>query len=388
MQVIPYGRQYIDAADVSAVVDVLHSDWLTQGPSIREFETAVAEYCGAKFAVAVSNATAALHLACRALSLGEGDALWTSPNTFVASANCARYCGAEVDFVDIDAATLNMDVGLLEEKLVEARRNGCLPKVVIPVHFGGQPCDMARLAQLSDEYGFDVVEDASHAIGSRYKGSITGACRYSAISVFSFHPVKVMTTGEGGMLLTNNRELFERLVLLRTHGITREPVQMEYEPDGPWYYEQVELGFNYRMTDLQAALGRSQLEKLDMFVSRRRELAARYRDLMKTFPVGFQEQPTDIESAFHLFPIRVDSSPSGADRATVFQRLREAGIAVNVHYIPVHTQPYYRKLGFAPGQFPVSEHYYSQALSLPMYYGLSDEEQNYVVDSLQHALGA
>ena len=386
MQLIPYGRQHIDEADIAAVVEVLRSDWLTQGPAIERFERAVAEYCGVRHAVAVSNATAALHLACRALTLGAGDLLWTSPNTFVASANSARYCGADVDFVDIDGATLNMSPATLAHKLHAASLSGRLPKVVMPVHFAGQPCEMQSIAELADEYGFDVIEDASHAIGARYRGHPTGACLHSAISVFSFHPVKIMTTAEGGMLLTNRDDLHEKLMLLRTHGITRDSGRMRRPPDGPWYYEQIDLGYNYRMTDLQAALGVSQLAKLERFIARRRELAARYRALMHDLPIGFQGDADGTDSAFHLFPIRVDKARTGVDRATVYNRMRDAGIGVNVHYIPVHTQPYYESLGFHRGQFPEAERYYDQAISLPLYYGLSDPDQDRVVDSVRKAL--
>lgn len=386
MQLIPYGRQHIDETDIAAVVEVLRSDWLTQGPAISRFESAVAQYCGVRHAVAVSSATAALHLACRALMLGPGDLLWTSPNTFVASANCARYCGADVDFVDIDGTTLNMSLAALANKLRASRTSGRLPNVVIPVHFGGQPCEMQPIAELASEYGFDVIEDASHAVGARYQGYPTGACRHSAISVFSFHPVKIMTTGEGGMLLTNRDDLHEKLKLLQTHGITRDCRRMQRPSEGPWYYEQVDLGYNYRMTDLQAALGASQLARLDRFLARRRELAARYRALLRDLPIGIQGDADGTQSAFHLFPIRVDKARTGVDRATVFDRMRDAGIGVNVHYIPVHTQPYYEALGFHRGQFPEAELYYDQAISLPLHYGLSDGEQDRVVDALRKAL--
>lgn len=386
MRFIPYGRQDIDEADVAAVVDVLRSDWLTQGPAIPRFEKALADYCGAAHGIAVSNATAALHIACRALGLGPGDLLWTSPNTFVASANCARYCGADVDFVDIDATTLNMSPVALEEKLHAAEADGRLPKIVVPVHFGGQPCEMARIAELAEKFGFAVIEDASHAIGASYRDYRTGACRHSAITVFSFHPVKIMTTGEGGMLLTNRDDLAAKLALLRTHGITREAGLMEGDSDGSWYYEQVDLGYNYRITDLQAALGHSQLARLDVFLARRTELVARYRELLGDLPVGFQENAPGTSSAYHLFPVRIDRSRTNVDRATVFNRLRAAGIGVNVHYIPVHTQPYYRDLGFRRGQFPQAERYYDEAISLPLFYSLSDADQDYVAGELRAAL--
>lgn len=386
MRLIPYGRQHIDKADIAAVVEALQSDWLTQGPAIARFERAVADRCGARHAVAVSNATAALHLACLALGLGRGDSLWTSPNTFVASANCALYCGATVDFVDIDPGTLNLSPLALEEKLHSSSAAGTLPKVLVPVHFGGQPCEMERISTLATAYGCGVIEDASHAIGARYRGKPTGCCEYSDITVFSFHPVKIMTTGEGGMLLTNRDDLYEKLMLLRTHGITRDAGKMTRAPEGYWYYEQTELGFNYRITDLQAALGFSQLARLDDFLDRRRQLVARYRDLLQDLPVGVQENAESTQSAFHLFPIRIDAERAGVDRATVFGRLRDRGIGVNVHYIPVHTQPYYAARGFRRGQFPQAELYYAQAISLPLYFGLSDDDQNRIVKALRESI--
>lgn len=383
---IPYARQDICEADVQAVVDVLNSDWLTQGPAIEAFERAVAEYCGAKYAVAVCNATAALHLSALAANLGPGDWLWTSPNTFVASANCARYCGAEVDFVDIDPRTYNLSVTALAEKLEQARKSGKLPKVVVPVHFAGQPCDLEGIAALSREYGFAVVEDASHAIGGRYQGLPVGACQHSDMTVFSFHPVKILTTGEGGMVLTNREDLYQKLVLLRSHGITRDAAMMQGEPDGPWYYEQLALGFNYRMTDIQAALGISQMRRLDEFVGRRRLLAQRYDELLADLPLTLPWQHPDGLSAFHLYVIRVASASGGKDRRRVFDELRSAGIGVNVHYIPVHLQPYYRQLGFADGYCPEAEHYYREAITLPLYYGLGEGPQERVVAVLKDIL--
>lgn len=385
MSVIPYGRQSIDDGDIAAVVEALRSDWLTQGPTIARFEKLIADYCGVRYAVAVSNATSALHLACRALGLGPGDEAWTSPNTFVASANCALYCGADVDFVDIDSSTLNMSVDALEEKLGRAARK---PKVIVPVHFGGQPCDMNRIAELSESYGFSVLEDASHAIGASYQGIPVGACQHSAITVFSFHPVKIMTTGEGGMLLTNSDDLYQKLMLLRSHGITRDASRMMRRSEGAWYYEQIDLGFNYRITDLQAALGISQLARLDDFVARRHELAKRYRDILQGLPVGLQEPILGAESAHHLFPIRIDAARTGVDRASVFTHLQAAGVGVNVHYIPVHTQPWYESRGFYRGQFPEAERYYDEAISLPLYFGLTEPQQDYVCSELRRALQA
>ena len=386
MQVIPYGRQDIDQADLQAVLDVLQPDWLTQGPAITRFEELVAGYCGASHALAVSNATAALHLACRALGLGPGDRLWTSPNTFVASANCALYCEAEVDFVDTDPRTYNMSVSALEAKLEQAEKTGRLPKIVVPVHFAGQSCDMAAIKTLADRYGFAIVEDASHAVGARYLDTMVGSCRYSDITVFSFHPVKIITTGEGGLLLTNRQDLADRLALLRSHGITRDPATMTTPSEGPWYYQQVDLGYNYRMTDIQAALGASQMRRLDTFIARRRELAQRYDALLADLPVIRPWQSPDGASAYHLYPIRIDAERTSKGRREVFEALRASGIGVNVHYIPVHTQPYYQELGFRPGDFPEAERYYEGAISLPMYATLSNADQDRVVAALAEAL--
>jgi UDP-4-amino-4,6-dideoxy-N-acetyl-beta-L-altrosamine transaminase len=383
---IPYGRQNISQPDIDAVVAVLRSDWLTQGPAIERFEQAVTDYCGAAQAVAVNSATSALHLACLALGLGPGDRLWTSPNTFVASANCALYCGARVDFVDIDPRTYNLSVDALRDKLERAERAGRLPKVVIPVHFAGQPCDMAAIHALAREYGFRVIEDASHAIGGRYLGEPVGNGRYSDITVFSFHPVKIITTGEGGMALTQDPELAETMRRLRTHGITRDPARMVGEVQGPWYYQQIELGFNYRMTDIQAALGYSQLQRLEEFVARRHELADRYDALLAGLPVITPWRDPEAWSAFHLYVIRLDERRMGQSRRAVFEALRQKGIGVNVHYIPVHTQPYYRALGFAEGDYPEAERYYREAISLPLYPGLAEAEQDQVVAALRETL--
>lgn len=377
--VIPYGRQTISEQDIQAVVDVLRSDWLTQGPAVERFERAVADYCGAKYAVAVNSATSALHIACLAAGLGRGDILWTTPNTFVASANCGLYCGASVDFVDIDPLTYNMSADSLEVKLRKARKTGRLPKVVIPVHFAGQPCDMKRIAELSSEYGFTVIEDASHAIGGRYRDEPVGNCRYSDMTVFSFHPVKIITTAEGGAVTTNHAHLQEHLLRLRSHGITRDPSIMEGESHGPWYYQQVELGFNYRMTDIQAALGASQLTHLDEFVAKRHLLAQRYDRLLAGLPLVLPWRHHDAYSAFHLYPVRVNSK----DRGYLFDCLRKAGICVNVHYIPVHTQPCYRRLGFFEGMFPEAERYYTEALTLPLFPSMTEEQQDRVVATIR-----
>lgn len=383
---IPYGRQSISESDIQAVVDVLNSDWLTQGPSIAQFEKAVAEYCGATYAVAVNSATSALHIACLAAGLGSGDILWTSPNTFVASANCGLYCGSNVDFVDIDPHSYNMSVSELEKKLNCCSEKGVFPKVVIPVHFSGQSCEMDKISELSRQFGFTLIEDASHAIGGKYKGSPVGGCRYSDMTVFSFHPVKIITTGEGGMVLTNRLDLYERLVRLRSHGITRDAELMTGKTDGPWYYEQIELGFNYRITDMQASLGVSQMKRLDEFVTRRHELARRYDEALSDLPLVLPFQHPDTYSAFHLYVIRLQLYRLKLTHRQVFEALRAKGVLVNLHYIPVHTQPYYMNLGFSKGDFPVAEKYYSEAISIPLFFTLSAEDQDRVVNALYEAL--
>ena len=384
---IPYGRQDLNQDDIDAVIEVLRSDFLTQGPKIPEFERVVAEYTGATHGVAVNSATSALHIACMALDVGSGDQVWTSPNTFVASANCARYCGADVDFVDIDPKTWNLCPHKLGEKLEAAEKNGRLPKVVIPVHLCGQSCDMAAIHELGEKYGFRIIEDASHAIGGRYRDEPVGNCRYSDIAVFSFHPVKIITTAEGGMAMTNSSELAERMQRLRTHGITRDPDVMRNTPPGPWYYEQLELGYNYRMTDIHAALGISQMKRLDEFVQRRNELAARYDELLAELPVQRPELIDDARSSWHLYPVRVQTDKISRSHREVFESLREQGIGVNLHYMPVHLQPYYRDLGFGEGQFPEAEAYGKQAISLPMFPMMSDGQQDTVVEALGRALG-
>ena len=385
-QTIPYGRQDVTDADFAAVVAALRSDWLTQGPAVPRFEQAVAGYCGTAHAVAVNSATSALHIACLALGLGPGDRLWTSPVTFVASANCGLYCGAEVDFVDIDPRTYNLCPRALERKLLTAEAEGRLPKVVVPVHLCGQPCDMQAIHALGRRFGFRIIEDASHAIGGRYQGEPVGNCRYSDITVFSFHPVKIVTTGEGGMALTNDAALANCMARLRSHGITRDPAQMTHAPDGPWYYQQVDLGFNYRMTDVQAALGASQMERIDDYVRRRRALARHYDERLVGLPLTLPWQHPDCESALHLYVIRLDLQRIRRSHRQVFESLREQGIGVNLHYIPVHTQPYYARLGFAPGNFPEAQRYYAEAISLPMYPTLTDAQQDRVVAALTEAL--
>jgi UDP-4-amino-4,6-dideoxy-N-acetyl-beta-L-altrosamine transaminase len=383
---IPYGRQEISEADIQAVVDVLRSEFLTQGPAVPQFERLVTEYCGARFGVAVNSATSALHIACLALDVRPGDLVWTSPITFVASANCARYCGADVDFVDIDAGTYNMSVACLSEKLADAERHGRLPKVVIPVHLCGQSCDMAAIRTLGRQYGFSIIEDASHAIGGRYRGDPIGGCRYSDITIFSFHPVKVITTGEGGMALTNDAVLGRRLALLRSHGITRDRAEMTHDSEGPWYYQQIDLGFNYRMTDLQAALGASQMGRVNDFVERRHLIARRYDEMLAGLPLRVPTPNPDAHSALHLYVIRLAIETIEWTHRDVFEALRARGIGVNLHYIPVYRQPYYERLGFAEGYCPEAERYYAEAMSLPIYPALSEADQHHVADSLRSVL--
>jgi len=382
---IPYGRQDISEADIQAVVDILRSDFLTQGPAVPAFEKSVADYCGARHAIAVNSATSALHIACLALGVGPGDQVWTTPITFVASANCALYCGAQVDFVDIDPRTYNLSVERLAEKLEQAEKSGCLPKVVIPVHLCGQPCDMAGIHALSQRYGFKIIEDASHAIGGKYRNEPIGNCRYSDITVFSFHPVKIITTAEGGMALTNDPKLANRMGLLRSHGITRDPEQMTHASDGPWYYQQIDLGFNYRMTDMQAALGLSQMQRLDEFVTKRHALAKHYDDRLADLPVVTPWQHPDSYSGLHLYVIRLQQDKVVPSHRQVFDTLRAEGVGVNLHYIPVHTQPYYQQMGFKQGDFPAAECYYAEAISLPMYPTMTEDQQDQVIAALRKA---
>lgn len=384
---IPYGRQDINQADIDAVLTVLHSDFLTQGPSVPAFEKSIAEYCGAQHAVAVNSATSALHIACLALGVGKGDFVWTTPITFVASANCALYCGATIDFVDIDPLTYNLSVECLAEKLALAKKAGKLPKVVIPVHMCGQPCDMAGIYALSQQYGFKIIEDASHAIGGRYKGELIGGCRYSDITVFSFHPVKIITTGEGGMALTNDTVLAKRLRLLRSHGISSAAEDMQARPAQEiWNYQQVDLGFNYRMTDIQAALGLSQMRRLDEFVTRRHALAKRYDQLLAALPVVTPWQHTDSYSGYHLYVIRLKLDEISKSQREVYAALHAAGILVNLHYIPVYRQPYYEQMGFKAGYCTQAEKYYSEVISIPLYSGLTDSQQDRVVMAIRKAV--
>jgi len=384
--VIPYGKQDINQADITSVIDVLQSNFLTQGPQVPLFEKTVADYCGVDYGVAVNSATSALHIACLSLGLGEGDWLWTSPNSFVASANCGLYCGAKIDFVDIDMQTYNLSATELERKLIQAKQEDKLPKVVIPVHFAGQSCNMKKIHSLSQEYGFKIIEDASHSIGGKYLEKPIGGCQYSDITVFSFHPVKIITTAEGGLATTNSKELAEKMRLFRTHGITRDKSLMKSDPDGAWYYQQVGLGFNYRMTELQAALGISQMERLDEFVAKRHILQKRYDLLLSGLPIIEPYQDKDSYSALHLYPIQIDLNKVRKNREQIFKVLRENGVGVNVHYIPIHTQLYYLQFGFSEGDFPNSESYYSRAISIPLFHTMAVGQQDKVVDMLRKAL--
>lgn len=385
---IPYGRQYIDQADIDAVTAVLNSDFLTQGPAVPAFEQAVANLVGAKHTVAMNSATSALHVACLALGLSEGDYLWTTPNTFVASANCALYCGASVDFVDIDAHSLNISLDVLANKLVEAEKTGKLPKIVVGVDFAGRPCDWPELRRLADQYGFFLIDDASHAIGADYDGQMLGGAEWADITIFSFHPVKIITTAEGGMALTQSDALAEKLRLLRSHGITRDPAWLEQPDTGLWYYEQQALGFNYRMTDIQAALGLSQLTHLTEWIARRRQLAGQYQQKLADLPLILPSFDSSAHSAWHLYVIQLDAEKTTLFRRAVFDALRAANIGVNVHYIPVYWQPYYRQLGFTKGLCPNAEAYYEQAISIPIFASLTDEQQQQVVETLHKVFAA
>ena len=389
MNAIPYSRQDISEADIQGVVDVLRSNFLTQGPVVPAFEQAVTNYCGAHHSVAFNSATSALHIACLALGVGPGDCVWTSPITFVASANCALYCSAKVDFVDIDPRTYNLSVHCLAEKLSLAEKTGKLPKVVIPVHLCGQPCDMAGIHALSQQYGFKIIEDASHAIGGKYKDEPIGNGRYSDITVFSFHPVKIITTGEGGMAVTNDANLAKRLRLLRSHGITSTAEDMQPRPAKEiWNYQQIDLGFNYRMTDIQAALGLSQMQRLDEFVTQRNAVAKRYDHLLSVLPVLIPTQHANGYSAYHLYVIRLKLDEINKTQRQVYDALRAAEILVNLHYIPIYRQPYYEKMGFSIGYCPQADQYYSEAISIPLYPGLTAAQQDRVVAVIREAVGA
>jgi len=383
---IPYGKQEVTQSDIDAVVQTLQSDFLTQGGVVPKFEKAIADFCSAKYSVAFNSATSALHIACLALGVGKGDLVWTSPITFVASANSALYCGAEIDFVDIDPHTYNMSIDCLKSKLEYAKESGALPKVVIPVHLSGQSCDMRAIQLLAKKYGFKIIEDASHAIGGKYQEGYVGNNRYSDITVFSFHPVKIITTGEGGAALTNSKEIKSKMALLRSHGVTRDQLLMTEISHGAWYYQQIALGFNYRLTDIQAALGLSQLKRLDDYVAKRHEIALRYDDLLSGLPVVTPWRHPDVRSAHHLYIIRLRLDLIQKSHQEVFDGLREEGIGVNLHYIPVHLQPYYKKMGFKKGDFCESEKYYNEAISVPIYPMLSNQEQNSVVNALKLVL--
>ena len=388
MQKIKYGRQDLSEDDINSVISVLRSDWLTQGPVGPQFEKTIAEYCGAEYAVATNSATSALHVACLALGVGKGDIVWTSANTFVASANCALYCGASVDFVDIDPDTYNLSVECLSEKLVSAEKLGKLPKVVIPVHLNGQSCDMAEISDLSNKYGFNIIEDASHAIGGKYRNEYVGFGRYSDITVFSFHPVKIITTGEGGMAVTNTESLARRLALFRSHGITSDLNEMESRDSREiWNYQQIELGFNYRMTDIQAALGISQMKRLNEFVSRRHAIAKRYNNELVGLPVITPFQSPDSYSAYHLYPIRISRENTNISQKETYRVLHENGIQANLHYIPVYRQPFYERFGFKKGYCIEAEKYHQDAISIPMYASLSEDDQTKVISVLQDFLG-
>ena len=384
---IPYGRQSISEADIEAVAEVLRSDFLTQGPVVPAFEEAVASLCGATYGIAMNSATSALHLACLALGVGPGDSVWTSPLTFVASSNAALYCGADVDFVDVDERTYNMCPLQLEDKLDRAAEAGTLPKVIIPVHLAGQSCDMAAIHAAASRHGVRIIEDASHAVGGSYRSAPVGNCQFSDITIFSFHPVKIVTTGEGGMAMTNDRELAELLRMDRSHGITRDPSLLQHDDVGPWYYEQQRLGFNYRLTDICAALGLSQLTRIDEFLARRRQIAASYDAAFSDLPIKTPWQHPDTKSAWHLYIVRIDQRRSPKNHRAIFDELRAAGVGVNLHYIPVYRQPYYRELGFGQGHCPNAEAYYAEAISLPMFPAMTDDQQDFVIAAVKEVLG-
>lgn len=380
---IPYGKQWISAEDREAVLSVLQSDYLTQGPLVPKFEAAVSSKVGSQYAVAVNSATSALHIACLALGVSENDLVWTTPISFVATTNCALYCGARVDFVDIDEVSFNMSVKALEQKLIKAKSFGELPKVVIPVHLGGQSCNMEAIHKLSKEYGFFVIEDASHAVGAKYQDKYVGNCQFSDIAVFSFHPVKIITSGEGGMAVTNQQSLAKKMMSFRSHGITRDPELMTIEPDGAWFYQQLDLGYNYRLTDLHAALGISQLNRLDEFISLRHKIAARYCDQLNIEAIKLPVQSTDCMSSYHLFILQLEDEEGQFSRNAVFNRLRDSEVNVNLHYIPIYRHPHYARMGFNASEFPNAEHYYKTAISIPMFPNLSLEEQQFVVDVIK-----
>ena len=384
---IPYGRQEINDEDIAEVEKVLRSDFLTQGSTVPKFEKLVANYCKASYAVALNSATSALHIACLALDLGPGDLLWTSPNTFVASANCGLYCGAEIDFIDIDKRTYNMSIELLSKKLSQAKKLGRLPKVIIPVHYAGQPCDMPAIHDLSKHYNFKIIEDASHAIGASYEKNKVGSCIYSDITVFSFHPVKIITTAEGGMALTNNKKIADKIFSLRTHGITNDKSQMKKQSKKEiWNYQQIDLGFNYRMNDIQAALGMNQMKRLDAFVIQRHKIAEKYNEELKSLPFILPWQAPTVYSSFHLYPILIRSAPAVKTQRQVYEELRKNNIGVNIHYIPVHRHPYYENLGFKKNDFPAAEEFYQKVISIPIYASLTDTQQEYIIKTIKKVM--
>lgn len=383
---IPYGRQEIDSEDVEAVLKTLRSDWLTQGPTVPKFEQIIGNYCRAKHAIATNSATSALHIACLALGVKKGDIIWTSPISFVASANCALYCGADVDFVDVNPITYNLCPELLEKKLIQAKKSGDLPRVLIPVHLAGQSCDMAKIYELSQRYSFRIIEDASHAIGGQYKESLIGGCRFSDITVFSFHPVKIITTGEGGMVLTNSKKLADKVRLLRSHGIIKDQSLMQGPIDGPWYYEQTSLGYNFRMTDLQASLGISQSKRLDSIIERRRSIASKYDRELEALPLITPAQSLDCLSSWHLYIVKLKLSEISRTKKEVFESMREKGIGVNLHYIPIYRHPYYRSLGLSDKDFPNSAEYYREAMTIPIYPNMTEEQQASVIAALTSSI--
>lgn len=384
---IPYGRQEITEADIAEVEKILRSNFLTQGQTVPKFEKAVANYCGASYAIATNSATSALHVACLALDLGPGDLLWTSPNTFVASANCGRYCGADIDFVDIDPKTYNMSIDALSEKLIYSEKLGRLPKIVVPVHFAGQPCDMIKINELSKKYGFKIIEDASHAIGASYSKIKVGSCNHSDITVFSFHPVKIITSAEGGMTLTNDKEIADKISRLRIHGITSNKNKMKkYNKNEIWNYQQIELGFNYRMNDIQAALGISQLKRIDQYVKRRHEIAAFYDTALKSLPLTTPWQASGVYSSYHLYTILIKFDSDFKSQKQVYNELRKNNIEANIHYTPVHRHPYYEKLGFKKNDFPVAEKFHKEVISIPLFPSLQDSQQSYVIQTLKKVM--
>ena len=383
---IPYGHQSLSETDYESVLDVLKSDFLTQGDTVPKFEASIAEYVSSKYGVATNSGTTALHIACKALGLEENDWLWTSPNSFVASSNAALYCGAKIDFIDIDSNTYNLDINVLKTKLEEAETKNQLPKIIMPVHFAGQSCEMKQIKDLSEKYGFYIIEDAAHALGGQYLGKNIGDCSYSDVCVFSFHPVKSITTAEGGMAVTNNQELFESMQSLRTHGMKRRNLSKNNDLHGPWISEMTQLGFNYRMNDIQAALGISQLNRLDQFISKRNEIANYYTSELSHLPLSIQEIQRDCYSAFHLYVVRLQLEKTNKTRDQFMEKLLDFGIGASIHYQPIHLHPFYEQMGFKKGDFPMAEEYYKRAISIPMFPDLKKSELKYIVECISEAL--